>query len=201
MRRAIIVLPAPGASDEQQIVSTGAGDLERPPGRQLSADVGQIGVAGAGRWRRRQGRGRGARRIVQRLHRFGQRRHREHLQTFHDRRFGSVHHGEQDARCARTSGGHGNRQHAARLVDRSVERQLAKENELGSVPPFDGSLRGENAERDRQIEGRAGLAHVGWRQIHRDAMRRELEAGISDRASHALPALADARVRQTDHRE
>ena len=58
---------------------------------------------------------------------------------------------------------------------------------------------GQHAERDGQIERRSGLADVGRREIHRDAVGRELEAGIPDRASHAVAALADARVRQSHH--
>ncbi len=66
---------------------------------------------------------------------------------------------------------------------------------------LDDALRGEDAERDRQVERRAGLAHVGRRQVDRDAMRRKLEAGVPDRAPDAVAALADARVGQPDHRE
>src|SRR5207244_597445 len=36
---------------------------------------------------------------------------------------------------------------------------------------------------------------------HRDAMRRKLEAGIANGAADPVAALADARVRQADHRE
>ena len=61
--------------------------------------------------------------------------------------------------------------------------------------------RGEQAERDRQIERRARLAHVGRRQVDGDAVRRKLEAGVPDRRAHAVAALAHGRVGQPDHRE
>ena len=61
--------------------------------------------------------------------------------------------------------------------------------------------RREDAERDRQIERGAGLAHVGRRQVDGDPVRRKLEAGVANRDLHTLAALADARVRQADHRE
>ena len=69
------------------------------------------------------------------------------------------------------------------------------------VAALDDALRGEDAERDRQVERRAGLAHVGRRQVDRDAVRRKLEAGVADRAPDAVAALAHAGVRQADHRE
>ena len=84
---------------------------------------------------------------------------------------------------------------------RSVERQLAEHDELGDVPPFDDALCGEDTERDRQVERRAGLAHVGRREVDGDAVRRELEPGIADGTAHAVAALAHARVGQADHRE
>ena len=56
-------------------------------------------------------------------------------------------------------------------------------------------------EGDRQVERRAGLADVGWREVDGDAMRREFEAGVPDRAADAVAALADARVRQAHHGE
>ena len=52
-----------------------------------------------------------------------------------------------------------------------------------------------------QIERGAGLAHVGRREVDRDAVRRKLEAGVADRAPHAVAALAHAGVGQADHRE
>ena len=45
-RRASIVLPAPGGPDHQQVVAAGGGDLERPLGVVLAADVGQVGALG-----------------------------------------------------------------------------------------------------------------------------------------------------------
>ena len=95
----------------------------------------------------------------------------------------------------------GDRQHAARRMNRSVERQLAEQHEVGDVPPLDDALRREDAERDRQVERRARLPHVGRRQVDRDAMRRKLEARVPDGAPHAVAALAHARVGQPDHRE
>ena len=67
-------------------------------------------------------------------------------------------------------------------MDRTVERQLAEQHPVGDLAALDHALRRQDAERDRQIEGRARLPHVGGREIHRDAMGGKLEAGIADRA-------------------
>ncbi len=44
-RRASIVLPAPGDPTMQQVVTAGRGDLERPPGLRLPADLGEVDPA------------------------------------------------------------------------------------------------------------------------------------------------------------
>ena len=59
----------------------------------------------------------------------------------------------------------------------------------------------QQAERDRQVERRPRLAHVRWREVDGDAVRRKLEAGVPDGRSHAVAALAHGRVRQSHHRE
>src|SRR5262249_45510092 len=74
------------------------------------------------------------------------------------------------------------------------------QHEVGHLAALDDAGCGEDAERDRQIEGCAGLAHVGRRQIDGDLVGRELESRIADRALHAVAALADARVGKADHR-
>ena len=94
-----------------------------------------------------------------------------------------------------------NRQHAPRRVNRSVQRELAEKHQIRNVPPLDHALRGQDAERDRQIERRAHFAHIGRRQVHGDAMRGKLEAGIADGAPDAVAAFAHARVGQADHLE
>ena len=94
------------------------------------------------------------------------------------------------------------RQDAARRLDPAVERQLAEDQRRRRTSRRATSAgRRQDAERNRQVERRAGLAHVGGREVDRDAMRRELEAGVADRAAHAVAALAHARVRQPDHRK
>ena len=109
---------------------------------------------------------------------------------------------QQDARQGRRAGRP--RQSAARRAWReSIRRATARRARTRSAmcAAFDDALRREDAERDRQIERRAGLADVGRRQVDGDAVRRKLEAGVADRAAHAIAALAHAGVGQADHRE
>ena len=58
----------------------------------------------------------------------------------------------------------------------------------------------QNPERDGQIERRADLAQVGRPQADRHAARRKRKARVANRGPHAIAALADRRVGQTDHR-
>ncbi len=83
----------------------------------------------------------------------------------------------------------------------AVQRQFAEQDDVVHLPAFDDAGRGQDTEGDRQVERRARLADVGRRQVDRDAVRREFEAGIPDGAPHPVAALADARVGQSDHRE
>jgi hypothetical protein len=86
-------------------------------------------------------------------------------------------------------------------MDRTIERELAEQQAFGDFAAFDHSLRRQNTERDRQVEGGAGLPHIGGGEIHGDAMGRELEAGIADSRSDAVAAFADAGIGKADHRE
>ncbi len=60
---------------------------------------------------------------------------------------------------------------------------------------------GEHGRRDRQVEARPRLAQVGRRQVRRDPLLRELEAGVDQRRAHPLARLAHRRVGQADERE
>ena len=141
-RRAIIVLPPPGAPIKQNVVAARGGDLERALGHALADDVGEIGfgIGGSGRQRRpevgttadasldRRRAGSGQPRI-QRLDRLDQRINRQHLQPFDDAGLGRVRARQENRRLALALCGHGNRQHAANRLNRSVERQLAEQDD------------------------------------------------------------------------
>ena len=193
----------------------GGGNLDRASRHQLATDIRQIrrspcvsaargrmvhdrafGRVGCCRvvWREPDG-------VVQGPNGFNQRRYRHDLETCDDRRLARVGGWKKDGAQSVAPGAGGDRQHASRGVDRAVEGQLAQQHGVGNQPALDDARCREDAERDRQIERSASLAHVGRRQVDRDAVRGKLEAGIADGAPDPVAALPDARIGQTDHRE
>ena len=185
-------------------MAAGGRDLEGPPRERLPADVREIAVDN-----RRRGRAGllhvggqpDGPRIIQRRDRFDQRSHGVERKPRHDRGFGAVRQRKQQAAEAPLPCRRGDRKHAARRLDRAVQRQFAEDQHVVDVAPADDAGGGENAERDREIERRAGLADVGGRQIDRDPVLGELEAGIPYGAPDAIAALANARVRQAHDSE
>jgi len=61
--------------------------------------------------------------------------------------------------------------------------------------------RGEDAERDRQIEASAFLGQIGGGEIDGDAARRKIELAILQRRAHPILAFLDFGFRQTDDGE
>ena len=59
----------------------------------------------------------------------------------------------------------------------------------------------QDAERDREVERRAGLSDLGRGEVDRDPARRVVEPGVAQRAAHALPRLGQRGVGQADDRE
>ena len=86
-------------------------------------------------------------------------------------------------------------------MDSAVERELAKDYQFRDVPPADDAAGREDAERDGQVERRAGLAEIRGSEVDRDPVRWKFEAGVANRCAHAIAALADARVGQAHHRK
>ena len=88
------------------------------------------------------------------------------------------------------------REHARHWADRPVEPQLAEDAD--PVEDAVGQLAGggDEAEGDRELESRAGLANTTRREVHRDPLERELDRGRQQRRAHALARLADCGVRQ-----
>ena len=197
-------LAGAGRAAEQQVVSAGRGDLERPAGEELAADVREITVTDPGARRRARGDSRrdpGCRRIVQRVDGIGKCAHQAQVQAGNDGRFGRVLGRHQQALQPEPPGRDGDRQHAPDAIDPAIERQLADDERVVDRRPCQGARGHEQAERDRQVERRPGLADVGGRQVHGDAMLREVEAAIADGGPDAVAALAHGGVGQSDHRE
>lgn len=109
------------------------------------------------------------------------------------------HHHVFDSAFARRQGS-GKR--AAHRAHASIERQFTEKHILVENFTEERPLATEQPERDRKIERRAFLAHVGGRQIYRDGkVSRKIEAAIFQRGLGAFAALLHGDVRETDHIE
>ena len=135
-RRAIIVLPAPGGPTSSRLCPPAAAISSARRASSCPRTSARSGGDRRGRgWRARtDGGGRDAAGIVQRADRLGERRHGEHVEAGDDRRFARVGAGSSMPAHAVAPRGGGNRQHAARRVNRSVERQLAEQHEIARSP-------------------------------------------------------------------
>src|SRR5262249_37183638 len=85
-------------------------------------------------------------------------------------------------------------QDAAHRLDLAVERQLPDDGEWCRAF-LDDPGRREDAERDRQVEGRALLTEVGRGEVDRHAVVRAYVATVADRGPHALAALPHRGIR------
>ena len=83
----------------------------------------------------------------------------------------------------------------------AVEGQLADERHLRERLRGHVAVRGEDRERDGEVERRPGLREVGRREIHDDVLRREREADVPERRADALAALLHGRVGEADDRQ
>src|SRR5438477_12434390 len=86
-------------------------------------------------------------------------------------------------------------------MNRPVEREFPDQHEIRDITTLDYALGRQDTQGNREIEGRPGFPHAGGREVHRDAMGGELEAGVADGAANAVPALANAGIGQSDHGE
>ena len=195
-------LAAARRANQQQVVPSGRGNLERAAGETLTAHVGEVWLVA-----RRRGTGRGTRqpvggrRVVQHPHGFGQGRDRPYAQPCDDSGFRRVRRRQQERRGALGARGHRDRKHAAGSLDRAVEGELPEQHHVFHGPALDHARGGEHAQSNRQVERGASLPHVGRRQVHRDAFGGKLEAAVADGRAHAIAALPHAGVGQADHRE
>ena len=187
-------------ADEQQVVTAGRGDLERPLGGLLALDLGKLGIVG--------------RLLAQLRHRRAQ-----HLAAVAVVDQGEQARGRQDLDVAAEPGGlaaarrradqaeavaRGRercRQDAAHRADRAIERQLAQRQIAPRRIRRDRTDRDQHRERDRQVEVAALLEQVGRRQVDGDPPGRQADAQSTERAAHALAQFADRLVGQADDRE
>jgi len=89
------------------------------------------------------------------------------------------------------------RERAAHGTQFSRQRQLAGEFVAVQRAGRDLVRRGEDAQRDRQIEAARFLGQLGRREVDGDAPARDLEARVLQRGAHAVFRFAHLGVRQS----
>ncbi len=215
-------LPGPGRPDEDQSVTAGEGDLERPSCLELTTDVGKvrrrlrrrIRLDGHNRLARVASPDRGLRQLdpgrdepvrspdasPDRVGRFAQRPDADDLDAVGQGRFAERigRHDDPPDAAPREGRDHGQDPWDGRHVP--AERQLADHRD----PARRGDdLLGaeEDSHRDCEIDGRAGLAQVRRGKVHGDPARRMAEAGVANGAADALARLLQGGVREPDDRE
>ncbi len=192
-------LPGAGRPEHQQVVPAGGGDLERSLGVGVAAHVREVGSIA------REGgidggrRGRGDLALaVQVLDRVVQAAEGHRVHRVHGGGLGGAGGGHEQGPEPVGPAVECHRQHTSHRAQGAVEGQLAERHRPLEPPGLDDVGSGEDAEGHRQVEGGALLAKVGWREADRDAVDRELEAGVAYRGADPVPALADRGVRQAD---
>ena len=205
-RRAIIVFPAPGRTDQQHVVPAGGGNLERAAGQRLPEDVGEVRSGGSpsavfgGRLRVRQRWNEGSGSFSAATASVSV-RDRKQPQARDDRSLGGVAHGQQQPaqRSRRAAAATGSTPRAGWMPPSS------ESSPSSTVSAMSRRLTRPVAARMPSAIGRSNadpaLRTSAGREVDGDAVRRELEAGVADRAAHAVAALAHAGVRQSDHPE
>ena len=185
-------LPGPGWTDEEQIVATGRGDLERALGRLLPRNVRKID-----RVRRRRG-SRGHRRrchahaAFQVIDDLAKRREAERLDPARGGLARVRTRNKNLADAVRRGVTHAWHRPAHR-AQRPVERELA-ETESGHVHA-QLPARAEDSEGDRELEPGSFLAALRRREVHGNSTERELEPGVPHRGANALARFLHRRVR------
>ena len=91
------------------------------------------------------------------------------------------------------------RQRAAHGVQRTIQRQFAQHQRPRQVHALQLPRRHQDADGNRQIERRAFLSLVGGREIHRQARNGHGKSAVDDGGAHAVAALLDRRIRQSDN--
>ena len=83
----------------------------------------------------------------------------------------------------------------------AIEGQLADHDIIRQLFGIGHAHRGKQRERDRQVEVRTFLGHVGGGEIDRDPLGRERQPHRGKRSLDPLAAFAHGLVRQTDDRK
>ena len=191
-------LPGTGWPDEQEVMPSGGGDLEREARHALAADVGEIGTGWLGHHRRRVRRVGPRQLATERGDDVGQGLHRPHLVAADERCLGVRGRGDHDD--GRVDGV----DQGQRPRDRphgAVEPQLPEEAAARRGVRRHVAVGGEQAHGDGQVQPGALLADPRRGQVHRHPAQRPRQRRRQQRGAHPVAGLATGGVGQPDHGE
>ena len=185
-------------------MSTRRRDLQRALGMRLAPHVPEIDVVG--RRLREELIGVGASPgdrvlVVEERRRLREGGHRVDGEGLEERGLRGVADREQTSIEARVTRPERHRQHAAHGADRPVQRELPHHEEARQAVGLDRTRRGQEPQRDGQVEADALFPKVRRREVHGHALERKREAGVPDRGADALPTLTHRRIREPDRGE
>ena len=180
-------------------MSARRGNLERALGHFLALDLFEVWPRddGLGLPRRRRRQERGALEMREQAEQVAR---RKDLDLACPGRLGPLH-GGADQSLASLRGMKRGEQDAGRGRDPPVERQFADRDIMAQHLGIGRADRGEQAERDREVEVTALLGQVGRREIDRDDLGRQRETDRGQRGTHPLAAFGHCLVGQADDDE
>ena len=195
-------LAGTGRAAHQEVVAPGGRYLQGALRLLLAVDLGQV-VLRIGRWRSvfddHPRRGRDGLNAEQVVDHGDQRRARDDLEVFDERRLRCVGRGHEDALVAKPRQPARGDEHAVDMPNRTVEGELAEER--GSRRRRLMRKRERDCHCHRQVEPGALLAHLRRRQVHGETGPWELEAAVADRGADALACLFDCRRCEANQEE
>jgi hypothetical protein len=138
--------------------------------------------------------------FAQLLNELAQASRRSESESTHSRRFADVgrwEHERSDSSAERVAR---HRQRTSYGAQRSIEAELANEQNSFERARLELTGGNEDAKRDRQIVRCTLFSDVSWREIHRDATWRHVEAGVEQSRADPLSALLHRIGSETDDR-
>lgn len=191
-----------GRADENDIVPAGGRDLQRALHGFLAFDVGEIEFVGIFPSEQRVEVDFG---WLDRMSAFDERNgfpkilNRINRQASDHAGFGRVLDRDEQPGFAGGAGLHGDLQNAFDGANGAVQGEFADKHIFVEIVANHLICRGDDADRDRQIETRAFLANVGGREINCAAAQRRFEPGICQSGAHPVARFLHGRVGQANN--
>ncbi len=197
-------LAGAGRPDHQDVVASGAGDLDSALGGLLAADVFKIDEELLGFAQKRVAVGLDGNDAVARVHEMNyveQRAHGVDIQAGDHGGFFGVGFGNDHAGNFSSAGLNGNGESAADAAHAAVEGEFSDKNAVGNIFLGETAIGSDNAEGHGKVESGTFFLDVGGSEVDGDMRGRDVVAAVFQRGADAVAALADGGVGQADRVE